>query len=172
MRGHGDLVPAQLVGVALAVDALVVGEHGGRDLAQALDAQEQARAVGGMALEQVAVAVLQWRAPEQQVVGQRLLADVVQQAGGVHDRLLALVQPGGAGELVRVVGDGGGVAGGGGIAQRERLQQQPEHALVADVELVGAAHDLLLGLLALEHGAQQQLADAELTTNRPMTAGP
>ena len=109
-----------------------------------------------------------WRSPscergaaEQQVVGQRLLADVVQQAGGVHDRLLALVQPGGAGELDRVVGDGGGVAGGGRVAQRERLQQQPEHALVADVQLVAPAHDLLLGLLALEHGAQQQLAHAE-----------
>ena len=100
-------------------------------------------------------------AADQDVVGQRLLAEVVQQAGGVDDRLLALGQPGRAGELVRVVGDRGGVAGGARVAQRERLQQQPEHALVADVELVGPALDLLRVRLALEQRAQQQLVDAE-----------
>ena len=47
-----DLVAREPVGIALAVDALVVGEHGRRDLAQALDAQQQARAVGGVALQQ------------------------------------------------------------------------------------------------------------------------
>ena len=82
-------------------------------------------------------------AADQDVVGQRLLAEVVHQAGGVDDRLLALGEPGGAGELVRVVGDGGGVARGARVAQRERLEQQPEHALVADVELIGLALDLL-----------------------------
>ena len=45
---------------------------------------------------------------------------------------------------MRVVRDGGGVAGGARVAQRQRLQQQAEHALVADVELVAAALDLLL----------------------------
>ena len=70
-------------------------------------------------------------------------------------------QPGRAGQLVRVVGDRGGVAGGAGIAQRERLEQQAEHALVADVELVRAALDLLRVRLALQQRAQQQLVDAE-----------
>ena len=70
-------------------------------------------------------------------------------------------RPGGAGELVRVVGDRGGVAGGARVAQRQRLQQQPEHALVADVELVGPALDLLRVHLALEQRPQQQLVDAE-----------
>src|SRR5215203_5600509 len=41
-----------LFGVALAVDALVVGEHGGGDLAHALHAQQQPGAVGGVAADQ------------------------------------------------------------------------------------------------------------------------
>ena len=57
--------------------------------------------------------------------------------------------------------DGGGVAGGGRVAQGQRLQQQADHPLVADVELVGAADDLLAVHLALQHRPQQQLADAE-----------
>ena len=148
-------------GIAAAVDALVVGEHGGRDLAHALDAQQQPRAVGGMALDQPPLGRVQLAAADQDVIGQRLLAEVVHQAGGVDDRLLALGQARRAGELVRVVGDRGGVARGARIAQRERLQQQPEHPLVADVELVGPALDLLRVHLALEQRAQQQLVDAE-----------
>ena len=79
----------------------------------------------------------------------------------MDDRLLALGQAGRARELVRVVGDGGRMARGTWVAQRERLQQQPEHPLVADVELVGLALDLLRVHLALEQRAQQQLVDAE-----------
>ena len=78
-----------------------------------------------MALEQPALRRVQLGAAEQDVVGQRLLADVVQQPGRVHDRLLALAQPGGARELARVVGDGRGVAGGARVAQRERLSSGP-----------------------------------------------
>src|ERR687897_984048 len=62
---------------------------------------------------------------------------------------------------------GRGVVGGGGVAQRERLQQQPEHALVADVELVGPALDLLLVLLPAQDGAQQQLAGGERDDEQP-----
>ena len=79
----------------------------------------------------------------------------------MDDGLLVLAQARRARELARVVGDGGGVAGGGRVAQRQRLQQQADHPLVADVELVRAADDLLAVLLALEQRPQQQLADAE-----------
>ena len=145
----------------MAVDPLVVGEHRVGDLAEPLHAQQQPRAVGGMALDQPPLGGVQLAAPEQDVVRQRLLPDVVEQPGGVHDRLFALGQAGRAGQLVRVVGDGGGVAGGGRVAQGERLQQEADHPLVADVELVGAADDLLAVRLALEQRPQQQLADAE-----------
>jgi hypothetical protein len=155
----------------LAVDALVVGEHRGGDLAEARHAQQQARPVGGVALEQVPLLRLQRRAADEHVVGQRLLADVVQQAGRVDDGLLAVVQPRGAGELVRVVRDGGGVVRGAGVAQRERLQQQPEHPLVADVELVAVALGLLALRLPLEQRAQQQLAHAEREREQPDDAG-
>ena len=157
----GIAVAREPVRVALAVDPLVVGEHGRGHLAHALDAQQQARAVGRVALDQPQLGRVELAAADQDVIGQRLLAQVVQQAGGVDDRLLALGQPGRAGELVRVVGDRGGVAGVAGITQRERLQQQAEHALVAHVELVRAALDLLRVRLALQQRAQQQLVDAE-----------
>jgi hypothetical protein len=91
----------------------------------------------------------------------------VQQAGRVHHGLLAGAQPGRARELVRVVRDRRGVAGGVGVAQRQRLQQQPEHPFVADVQLVRAALDLLAVRLALEQRAQQELADAEGEREQP-----
>ena len=80
-------------------------------------------------------------------------------------------QAGGARELVRVVGDGGGVAGGGRVAQGERLEQQSDHPLMADVELVGAPHDLLAVRLSLQQRAQQQLADAEREREQADDAG-
>ncbi len=170
-RRHRDVVAGQAVGVAVAVDPLVVGEDGVGDLAEPLDAQQEPRAVGGMALDQPPLGGVQLAAPEQDVVGQRLLADVMQQAGRVDDGLLALGQARRARELVGVVGDGGGVARGGRVAQRQRLQQQTDHALVADVELVGAPHDLLAVRLALEQRPQQQLADAEGEREQPDDAG-
>ena len=105
------------------------------------------------------------------MVGQRLLADVVQQAGGVHDRALAVRQPGDPRQLVRVARDGGGMTGGARVAQRQRLEQQREHPLVADVELVVAALDLLAVGVALQQRAQQQLADAERDAEEPDHAG-
>ena len=143
----------------MAVDALVVREHRVGDLAEALDAEQQARAVGRMALDQTPLGRVQFAAAQQDVIGQRLLPDVVQQPRRVRDRLLVLGQAGRARELARVVGDGGRVAGGARVAQRERLQQQPDHPLVADVELVLAAQDLLAVLVAAQQRAQQQLAD-------------
>jgi hypothetical protein len=53
------------------------------------------------------------------------------------------------------------VACGRRVAQCQRLQQQPHHAFVADVELVLAADDLLAVLVAPQQRAQEQLADAE-----------
>ena len=114
-----------------------------------------------MALDQAPLGEVQLAAPEQDVVGQRLLADVVQQARRMRDRLLALGESGGLGELMRVVRHRRCVAGGGRVAQRQRLEQEADHALVPDVELVGAPDDLLTVRLALQQRAQQQLADAE-----------
>ena len=54
-RRDRDAVAGQAVRVALAVGPLVVGEHGGGDLAEPLDAQQQPRAVGRVALEQPAL---------------------------------------------------------------------------------------------------------------------
>ena len=79
----------------------------------------------------------------------------------MDDGLCVLAEPGRGRQLAAVVGDGGGVPGGGRVAQRERLQQQPDHALVPHVELVLAADDLLAVLVAAQERAQQQLADAE-----------
>ena len=124
-RRHRDASAGEAVRVALAVDALVVGEHGRGDLAHALDAQQQPGAVGGMALDQPPLGGMQLAAADQDVVGERLLAEVVQQAGGVDDRLLALGQPGGAGQLVRVVGDRGGVAGGAGSRSASVSSSRP-----------------------------------------------
>ena len=124
-RRHRDAVAGEPVRVALAVDPLVVGEHGRGHLAHPLDAQQQARAVGGVALDQPQLGRMELAAADQDVIGQRLLAQVVQQAGGVDDRLLALGQPGRAGELVRVVGDRGGVAGGLGSRSASVSSSRP-----------------------------------------------
>ena len=157
----------------MAVDPLVVREHRVRDLAETLDAQQQARTVGRVALDQPPLGGVQLAAAEQDVVGQRLLADVVQQAGGVRDRLLVLAQPGRARELARVVGDGRGVPGGARVAQRERLEQQPDHPLVADVELVLAAQRpprRARGPRSSERSSSWQTPSA--STNRPTTPVP
>ena len=144
-----------------------------RDLAHPLDAQQQPRAVRGMALDQRRSAGMQLAAADQDVIGQRLLAEVVQQPRGVNDRLLALRQPGRARELVRVVRDGRRVARRARVAQRERLQQQPEHSFVAHVELVGAALDLLRMHLALEQRSRQNnWYDAQREREQPDDPGP
>ena len=77
-----------------------------------------------MALDQAALGRVQLGAADQDVIGQRLLAEVVQQSRGVHDRLLTLRKPGRPGEFMCVMSDGGGMPRRTGIAQRKRLEQQ------------------------------------------------
>ena len=151
----------------MAVDPLVVCEHRARHLAQALNAQQQPRAVGRMPLHQAPLGRVQLAAAEEDVVRQRLLADVVHKARGVRDGLLVLGEAGGGGQLARVVGDGGRMPRGARVAQRERLEKQADHPLVADVELVLAPQDLLAVLVALQQRAQQQLADGQREREQP-----
>ena len=77
----------------------------------------------------------------------------------MDDLLLALAQAELAGDLARVAGDGGGVARGHLVAQRERLQHGAEQADLERGELARAPLELLLALDRAERRPQQVLED-------------
>ena len=98
------------------------------------------------------------------MVGEDELPDVVEQARGVGELLLALRQPGGAGDLAGVARDGGTVAGGHPIAGIERVQQRADHAELEAGELVGPRFELAGtdAQLALALLGEEQLAEKVL----------
>ena len=76
---------------------------------------------------------------EQDRVGEGELADVVQQPGRVGEVLLLAAAAVGLGERAGVARDGGRVARGHAVAQRERLEHAREHAELERGELLGPA---------------------------------
>ena len=123
-RLERDLVGGQPARVAAAVEALVVGEHPGGDVAQARRARGSARRSPGGGVISLHSASVERAGLVQDRVGDPELAEVVQHAGG-----LQAVDPRGASPSAAAVSranraDGARVLGRAGVAQVERLGEQ------------------------------------------------
>ena len=110
-RGERDLVADQPGRVAAAVDVLVVVEDRVGDRPVAVEAPDERRAVLRVAADHRPVLVGEDLGVED-AVGQRELADVVQQPGGVDEVLLGLAAADLLRQRARVARDRGGVARG------------------------------------------------------------
>ena len=85
----GDLVAGEAARIALAVDALVVGEDDLADRLVAVDLRDDPRALGGVGLDRLPLLVGEPAAAGlEDVVREHELADVVQQAGRVGQLLV------------------------------------------------------------------------------------
>ena len=157
----GMCVGAEAVGIAAAVDALVVAEHDVGDRAVALDAADELGALLGMELDDLPLLVGQLAVGDEDRVGEDELADVVEQAGGVDELLLALGEAEQAGHLARVAGDGGGVARRHGVAHRERLHHGVDEADLERRELLRPLLELLAAVVGLDAGLEQVLEDEQ-----------
>ena len=76
---------------------------------------------------------------QQDLVGERELADVVQQPGRMREVGFVVAEPHRERQLAAVAGDGGGVAGGHAVAQRERLDHRRQHAELHPGQSLGPA---------------------------------
>ena len=123
-----DLGPGQPAWVAAAVDALVVGADDVRHRPVDAEVAQELGADLGMAAYAAPVGLLEHAAALHDAVGERELADVVQQSGRVRELLLARRQAELPGEVAREGGDRGAVARGARVALVERADQPAEHA--------------------------------------------
>ena len=87
-RRQRDLLAREPVRVAGAVPALVVAEHDVGHRPVAVDAAHDPRPVRGVAADDLPLLLAQRLGGEQDRVGERELADVVEQPGGVRELLL------------------------------------------------------------------------------------
>ena len=137
-RQQRDRLAGELVRVALAVPALVVAEDDLRHRRVGLHPRDDAGAVLRVAADDLPVLLGQRRGGEQDRVGERELADVVQQPGGVDEVLLRARAAVRLGERPRVARDGGRVAGGHAVAHRQRVDHARERPELQRGELLGA----------------------------------
>ena len=151
--------PCQPAGVAEAVDPLVVREDDLADRLVAVDLGDDPRPLVGVLLDLLPVGLGQLDVALQDPVGEHELADVVEQAGRVHELLVGLRKPGRGGDLARVAGHGGAVAGGHPVAQVERPEQGAQQGDLEAGELLGLQLELVGALLRQKQGADQVLED-------------
>ncbi len=158
--GERDLVADQSRRVAAAVDVLVVVEDRVRHRAIAVEAPHERSALLRVAAHYRPVLVGE-DLGVQDAVGERELADVVQQPGGVREVLIGLVESHLARQRTGVAGDGGGVASGHAVSQRKRLHERHEHAELHRGEAHRARLQLLGAVLRAQQRARQVLEDHE-----------
>ena len=156
--GERDLVADQAGRVAAAVDVLVVVEDRVGDRAIAVEPADERRPVLRVAADHRPVLVGQ-DLRVQDAVGQRELADVVQQARRVDEILLGLVETELGGKLLRVAGDGGRVACGHPIAQREGLDERRQHSELQGGKVDRARLQLVGAILRAQQRDRQVLED-------------
>ena len=137
-REQRDRLAGQAMRVALAVPALVVAEDDLRHRRVGLHARDDAGALLRVAAHDLPVLLGQRRGREQDRVGERELADVVQQPGRVDEVLLVARAAVRLGERAGVARDGGGVAGGHAVAHRERVDHARQHPELQRRELLRA----------------------------------
>ena len=158
---EGDLLARDARGVAAAAEALVVIEDDLGHGAVALDALHEFGALLGVELDQLPFLVRELAIREQDGVGKDELADVVQQRGRVDQVVLALGQPQHLGDVAGVARDGSGVAGGHGVAHRERLHDGGKDADLQRAEFLGALGELHTALVGLDPRAREVMEDEE-----------
>ena len=158
--GERDLVADQAGRIAAAVDVLVVVEDRIGDRAVAVEPADERRPVLRMAADHGPVLIGQDLGVED-AVGQRELADVVQQARGVNEILLGLVAAQRGGELPRVASDGGRVARGHAIAQCERLDERRQHSELQRRQVDRACLQLVGAILRAQQRDREILEDQQ-----------
>ncbi len=169
-RWQGDLVADQPGRVAAAVDVLVVVEDRIGDRAVAVEPADERRPVLRMAADHRPVLVGEDLGVED-AVGQRELADVVQQPRRVDEILFGLVEAQLDGKLPRVARDGGRVACGHPIAQRERLHERGQHAELQRGEVDRARLQLVCAILRAQQRDRQVLEDQKQQRPTPSRTG-
>ena len=121
----------------------------------------------GVELHDLPLLVGQLAVGDEDRVGEDELADVVEQAGGVDQVLLALREPKQPRHLARVAGDGGGVPCGHRVAHRQRLEDRADEPDLERRQLTRPVLELLAALVGLDAGAQEVLADEQHDGEQP-----
>ena len=123
----------------------------------AVDLGDDARALVRVPLDLLPVLLGQVAARLQHVVRQDELADVVEQAGGVHQLLVLRREAAARRQLTRVARDRGAVARGHPVAEVERAEQRAEQRDLEPGELLGPQLELVGPLLREQELAHQVL---------------
>ncbi len=156
-----DVVALETARVAEPVGPLVVGDDDVADRPVAVHLGDDAGALVGVAADLLPVLLGEANVGLEDAIREHELADVVQQAGGMGELLVALREACGRGDLARVAGDRGAVAGGRAVAQVERAEQRAEQRDLEAGELLRADLELVGALLGKQHRAKQVLEDED-----------
>ena len=92
-RDRRDLLAPQAIGIAAAVDALVMGAHDLRDRTVDTEVFEQLRAQRRMQIDRLPVILRQRAVALHHAIGQRKAPDVMQQPRGMRKLRVALAHP-------------------------------------------------------------------------------
>jgi hypothetical protein len=144
-RRRGDAPPGKPVGVAPPIEALVVEEHGGRDIAEGRDLADHVEAEPRMQLDRRPLVGPQGAWLHKRLARQREVARVAQQRRADEDILLLLVEAEIARERGGVERERGGMALPLRIARCQRLEQRADRRVVR-------LDDLGTKLAVMQHG--------------------
>ena len=138
-RGERDVLAGQPVGVAVAVPALVVVAHDELGLAEEVDVAQDLPADDRVALHQRALGLVERLGLEEDRVGDRDLADVVQQEAELDLRVVGQRQRRRARDLQAVGGDALGVLARVGVARLDGVGERAHGRDVGRAQLLRRA---------------------------------